>query len=342
MRFRTGRAALGLLLGLLASPPPAAAAPSVESVLAQSPFSPSERKDLLAGETVVRPLTEAGQRELAVGAACLLPAGAAGGALAPFVGDRPLLPEEHLRGTGTVHGEPSPQLFAEIQLEPAVAAEVARYLEARPGVELNLSAEEIAEFGALERSPRIEENIERVHRTLRSVLAARYGRYRREGLAGIADYARNRSGGASPAEELRQSTRAAGVRELAPAFERAWLGYPEHVPAGADDDYFWARVEVDGRPSVALVHRLSVDDGARHLVGQRSFYISHFFDSGESLVAVAPVAEGTLFLYQDRIWLDEVSGLSGRLKKALGRRFLESHVEDMIEQIGVCRGAGGA
>jgi hypothetical protein len=326
--------ALVLLTGLAASP--AASQPSVASVLAESPFSASERSSLLAGRTVVQALAEAGNRELAVGAACLLAAGSVEDALAPFLSDRPILPEEHVLKSGVLRGKPSPELFRPIRLEPDVAAEVARYLKARPGTELNLSAEEIADFTAIEPSPRTAENIDRVHTQLRAFLARRYASYRERGLEGIPDYARARGSRTSPADELRRSTRAAGLHLLAPAYEKAWLGYPRGVPAEAGDTYFWAQVEVDGRPAVTIAHRLSLRDGATHLVGQRSFYISHFFDSGESLVAVAAVEEGTLVLYQDRIWMDQLSGLSGRVKKTLGRKFLANHVEQVIESLGVC------
>ena len=316
----------------------ASAQPSLASVLAKSPFSASDLEQLLEGQTVVQALAEAGTKELAAGAACLIREGSTSAALAPFVSDRPVLPDEHLLESAVLSGEPAPELFRGIKLEPSAAAEVARYLEARPGFALNLSQEEIAEFSALEISGRAAENISKVHARLRKLLAARYGSYRKSGLDGIAEYARSTGSSASPAQELRASTRASGLDVLAPSFERAWLDYPRGASDRAVSTYFWARVEVDDRPAVALVHRLSLEDGASHVVGQRTFYLSHYFDSGESLVAVAPVAEGILFLYQDRIWLDEASGLSGRIKKALGRRFLQSHVKETIEKLGVCPG----
>ncbi|MBW2243692.1 MAG: hypothetical protein JRH01_17040 [Deltaproteobacteria bacterium] len=328
-------AAIALFAILVAFP--AASDPTLETVLAHSPFSSAERSALLSGRTIIQPLSEAGDRELAVGAACLIPGGSVSAILEPFLGDRPILPEEHVVKTAVLRGEPSAELFRGIELEPNAAAEIARYLKARPGLDLNLSSEEIAEFTAIERSRRTNENISKVHMHLRQLLASRYASYRESGLEGVAAYARSRGSHASPGEELRRSTRAAGLRHLAPTFERAWLNYPREVPAQASETYFWARVDVNGRPAVALVHRLSLLEGTTQVVGQRNFYVSHFFDSGESLLAVGPVEKGILVLYQDRIWLDDLSGLSGRLKRTLGRRFLESHVEQTIRALGVCR-----
>lgn len=314
----------------------AAAEPTLAAVLADSPFQPADRKALLEGRTVIQALSEAGKRELAVGAACLVSGGSVSAVLEPFLGARPILPEEHVVAAGELLGAPSPELFREVALEPAAAAEIARYLNAHPGLELNLSDEEIADFTAIEPSPRTQQNIATVHAHLRELLAARYASYAERGLEGVADYARSRGSRASPAEELRRSTRAAGLHVLAPRFERAWLDYPKELPSEASDRYFWARVDLNGRPAVALVHRLSLLEGTTHVVGQRNFYVSHFFDAGESIVAVAPVEEGTLVLYQDRVWLDDLSGLSGRIKKALGRKFLESHVAQTIRRLGIC------
>ncbi len=50
---------------------PAASQPNGASVLAESPFSASERSELLAGRTVVQALEEAGNRKLA-GATCVV------------------------------------------------------------------------------------------------------------------------------------------------------------------------------------------------------------------------------------------------------------------------------
>ena len=331
-------AALAIAVVLLAvgAAPKAGSEPSAASLLEGMPYSGRDRERLLAGRTVIQPLREAGTRELAVGAACLLPGRSPEGVLAAFLEERPILPEEHVVESGVLRGEVSPALFEPIRLEPNVAAEVARYLKARPGTELNLSTEEIAAFTAIRPSAETRRDIEHVHERLRAFLASRYGGYRERGLDGIPDYERARGSRASPAEELRASTRAAGLDRLAPRFEKAWLEYPSGLSPDASEAFFWARVEVDDRPAVALAHRLSTSEGAVRLVAQRSFYVSHFFDSGESLVAVATAREGTLVLYQDRIWLDEVSGITGRVKKTLGRKFLESHVRETLEALGVC------
>jgi hypothetical protein len=332
---RTG-IGLALVLAMAVVASPLRAEPTLAEVLAESPFSTDGLRRLLAGETVAHELREAGNRELAVGAACLRETGAVGEALAPFLGDHPVLPAEQTVATGVLRGDPSPDLFRVIRLEPNVAAEVARYLDAHPGYELNLSAEEIDAFENVDDSQPIRENIQRVHDLLYEALASRYSSYQSRGLDGIADYSRSGGSEASPADELRRSARAAGLKLLAPVFERAWLEYPHHTPDFALETYFWAQLAVDDRAAVGLIHRMGLRDGVIRILGQRSFYVSHFFDAAESILVVAPVAEGTLVLYQDRIWVDRFSGLLASVKKSLGRKFMKARVAEALEKLGVC------
>lgn len=315
---------------------PARAQPTLAEVLAESQFSAEELRRLEKGKTVVLELREAGERELAVGAGCLRELGTVGEALAPFLRGKPILPDENLIASGTLVGAASPDLFREIRLEPDVAAEVARYLDAHPGYELNLSKTEIEAFEDLERSPTTDQNIARVHELLYEALASRYSSYRSRGIDGIADYLRSGGSEASPGDELRRSARAAGLKLLAPVFEAAWVQYPKHTPDFALESFFWTQMEIDGRVAVGLVHRMGMRDDVIRILGQRSFYVSHFFDVAESILAVAPVEEGTLVLYQSRVWVDRFSGLMASVKKSLGRKFMKKEVSQTLEKLGVC------
>jgi hypothetical protein len=226
-----------------------------------------------------------------------------------------------------------------MSLEPFEAQEVARYLGARPGFDFNLSPEEIEEFSAIDDSESLRARVDRVEDVLRRQLLRRYRAYRERGLAGIDDYARGPSTRSSPAENLRESLAASQpLRRLFPDFYAAWLDYPALQQEDSEDAFFWIQARVEKRPAVALLQRLVQED----IVGQRIFYVSHFLDVGQSVAALVPVEEGTLFAYVRRVWLDRLSGLGAAIKKAVARRLLGAHMEEMIDGLAVCPSGASA
>ena len=92
---------------------------------------------------------------------------------------------EQVKGKGRITREGGLADFAGLALKPNGEKEAGRYLNAKPGDELNLSAKEIAAFrglnvdgvGAAERTKKVEELV-------RSTLYRRYQAYRGEGTAG--------------------------------------------------------------------------------------------------------------------------------------------------------------
>jgi len=60
-----------------------------------------------------------------------------------------------------------------------------------------------------------------------------------------------------PGEQLRAATSASGLlARFAEPFQELLLSYPQGKPPDQDERSFWVAFNIDGRPTVALSHRL--------------------------------------------------------------------------------------
>lgn len=148
-RRSAGAACVAAVLLVLLTVAPAAAVPTGNDVLTAMGFSADQKQQVMNGQIVTLALPDISARELGVGMAFLIQT-----------------PPEALEsyfenGTG-YHFDSQVTAFAPISsagalsdfsavtLAPGGAAEAARYLNAAPGEDLNLSPQEIAAFQALQ------------------------------------------------------------------------------------------------------------------------------------------------------------------------------------------------
>src|SRR5262245_27671190 len=204
--------------------------PRAETVLAQFPFSESERKRILAGDLVTTASREkTSDRELAITMAFLIKDPPADLATmfqqaSGYENDKSATARGELRGDGTVAD------LAGLRLTPG-DAEARRFANAQPGDDLNLSSAEIAALRALP-----EKSTAAVEAELRKLLLARYRAYRAAGLKGIAPYDRGKGKQTNPADDLARATKASPVlaRE-APEVVKALLEYPRSQPPSSKE-----------------------------------------------------------------------------------------------------------
>lgn len=225
---------------------------------------------------------------------------------------------------GMITGAPAD--FAKLVLTDAHAA---RFRNAAPGSDLNLSTEEIAKLQALGASAATAD----VTAAVREMLAARVAAYRSQGLGGIAPYAR--SGGATrdAAAELRSALGASRLlQQYAPAAHRAMAEYPASKPAGAEENFRWTLFEANGVPTIALTHSLFIPDGDAWAVMQRQFYVSAGYNSMEAVAGFLPSQSDTIVAYAGRTSTDQVEGIGGGTRRSLGSRVLASQLESMFEK----------
>src|SRR5262249_21160482 len=71
-------------------------------------------------------------------------------------------------------------------------------------------------------------------------------------------------------------------------------------PAQAAESFFWVNFDIDGRPTLALTHRLVTQqaDGT-YVVADRHYYVSRSHNAVQVVAGIFPVAEGALVLYSN-------------------------------------------
>ena len=319
-----------VLFAVLAVPTAVHANPRADAVLAQLPFSEGERKRILAGELVTTASKETtSDRELAITMAFLVdnpPSDLA----AMFEKGSTYEAKPNVTAYGELRGDGSLADLQTLRLAPNGDKEAQRFAAAKAGDDLNLSSAEIAAFRALP-----EKTTAAVEAELRKLLLARFQAYHTQGLAGIAPYDRGGGKTTSPAEELTGATKASPVlaRE-APEVVTALLDYPKAQPPKATERFFWVNFEMDGRPTIALTHRLIApqDDGTT-VLADRHYYVSRSHNDAQIIGGIFPVQEGALVVYGNRTFTDQLGGFGAGTKQAIGRKIMAAQIAALYEQL---------
>jgi hypothetical protein len=299
-------------------------------VLAALPFSAGERKQILAGELVSTSSREkTSDRELAITMAFLVRKPPSD-LVAMFEKATGYTSDKTVRGYGELRADSALADLQALRLQPNGDAEAKRFAEATPGDELNLSSEEIAAFRALP-----DKSKAAVEAQLRKMLLARVQAYRANGLAGIAPYDRGGGKTSNPGEVLRRFTTASPVlAKEAPEVVTALLDFPKSQPPKSTQSFFWVNFEVDGRPTIALTHRLVTqqDDGT-YVFADRHYYVSRSHNAVQAIAGIFPVAEGALVLYANRTFTDQLGGFAAGTKQAIGRKLMSGKIAALYERI---------
>jgi hypothetical protein len=306
---------------------------TLEQMLNRPYFERSDIKTVRDGGFGVARIHEVSDREIAVVIACLVQVPSEE-ALAPFLSDSLPVDPEHLRDQKLIDPDLPDKSFRDVSLSGDSRDEIRHYLEAHPGVGLNLSSDEISAFQAL----RDLDDPAAVESTLEDILHRRYLAYREAGLEGAIPYARENGVEVSPGSELRRTEEEMkGLHEIYPEFHNAWLRYPVSVPEDiVRDDYFWLKLDIEDRPAFVLSHRLEARNQNMHLVGIRDYYMSHFFDVSQRVAVVTRLESGEdVLIYLERAWVDYWSGLAS-LKKRIGRKVLTRQMEHLLQDHGIC------
>ena len=203
--------------------------------------------------------------------------------------------------------------FADLRLSAADTDEAALFAKAVPDSKLNLSKMDIQRFKGVNSDPAT------VSLVLREMLRARYESYRKNGLAGIAPYARGWFKESSPAKELTlaiQETMKAALRQ---DYYQALLQYPASPLPGMEHRFYWFNRTVEDRPTFILAHRADLRLADAALVTEEQFYVGHSYNCNFIAGGCLPVRGGTLVFYRNRTFTDQVTGWMGGLKQEVGR-----------------------
>ena len=323
---------LGIIFILLGIPA-FAESPRVEEVLGVLGMNKGQIDELAQGQPVAYALSEGSADELAVGLVWYLPV-----SLDKVAGQLRLEDPDLLDVDVTAHGLLMEHSGAG-SLAPVVLSQEAAeaLLDAEPGDEFNLSAQEIGKLKTfkqtLKRTPqRAIEDAAGEH--FREILLQRYEAYRRGGTNAIAPYARKESRDTRPSLELRQAANASAIlSRYFPALRKAWLDYPKALPPGAVEAFPWVEKNVEGRLAAILRHRINMDWNGGVLVLTREFYAPHSYNSSQWITGCLPYRDGTVVFQQVRSFTDQVAGAASDVKHLVGRELLKDKMLKSFERL---------
>lgn len=314
--------------------PAFAGGPEVTDVLATLGMDQQQVDELSQGQPVAFALDEGNADELAMAVAWYLPVPLSKVA----VHLRPDHPDP-LDVDVTAHGFFTEQGGSATMATIAITESEARQLlEAEPGDEFNLSADELDSFRKLKKSLshtpyRAIEDAVGEH--WREILYRRFKAYRRGGTKAIASYARNESQNSNPALELQQAAKASPIlSKYLPVLYKAWLDYPKALPSGAVEFFPWVEKTVEGRSATILKHRVNIDWNGGALVLTREFYAPHSFNASQWITGYLPYLNGTVVFQQVRSFTDQVAGVASDVKHVVGRKILKDKMLKSFERLG--------
>jgi len=239
---------------------------------------------------------------------------------------------------GRITGEGSMADLAGVELKPNPEKEAKRYLEVEPGDVLNLDAKEMAAFQALKAKAKDGDvPVKEVEKLIRQGLLARYQAYHTKGLAGIPPYERGKGQRRAGDELLLSTKELTGVAKHLPVFHKFLLEYPNGLPKeeqkNLEEFFYWLNIDVFGRPTYVLVHRILYHVGDAAMAVERQYYASHDYNSMLQGIAAIPTKEGTFLFYIGRVSTDQVGGFGSSAKHPISRAITAPYIKDMFEKI---------
>ena len=333
---RKGAAALSLCLSLLVCAPvaDAAALPSADEVLKELRISDSDKQSIMEGKIVKWTATEGSDRELAIGMAFLIKTKPEN-LVQIFREAGGLKKMSAITARGRIAGDGTLVDFAGVKLMPNGEKEARRYLEAEPGDALNLDTKEIAAFRALKAAHKGGAvPVKEVEALVRQTLLSRHQAYRSKGLAGISPYERGDGHHLNPSDELSISSKQMqGLAKFVPVVSDTLLNYPASKPKDLEEQFMWLNIDVFGRPTYVLSHRMLFRIGEQLIAADRHFYTSHDYNSMQQGVAALPITGGTLMIYLGRVSTDQVAGFGSGAKHPVSRALMGPYLEDLFENV---------
>ena len=322
-----------LLLGLVLVLGSAATvrADDLKALMKPLGFSEEDVASVRAGELVSARMESATPRELAIAIALKVPIEPA--RLVSALARGAVLAENpKVKHFGLVPKPVGVDAFEALSLTPD---QVGRWRGASPGEDINLSGDEFRVLKtALAPVGGTSARVEAVGQAVRGVLYTRMRMYQMSGLDGIAPYERSSGDLRDAAEELRIASRASQKIGLLPsAFYDVLLGYPERVPAGFEEVFFWTSEEGPDGMMLNLTHRFSVQVDGGYGTVQRQFYVSEGYNVEQAIARLIPTEGGSIVLYTNRTSTDQVDGFGGSARRSIGDHMLEGELSALMRKV---------
>jgi hypothetical protein len=332
--------AISVCLGVIffGPSPDASALPTADEIMKELHLSDRDQAKVRQGDIVDWSPTEGSDRELALGMVFLVKAKSED--ITPIYRQAMVLKEVSvITAHGTITGEGTMDQLAGVSLKPNGEKEAKRYLDAEPGDDLNLDAKEMAAFQALKSAGKDGAvPVKKVEELIRHGLLARYQTYHKQGLTGIAPYERGDGKQRRAGDELLLSTKQlSGVAKHLPAFHKFLLNYPNGLPAeeakNLEEKFYWLNIDIFGRPTYVLVHRMLYHVGEAAFAVERQYYASHDYNAMLQGAAVLPTKEGSFLFYIGRVSTDQVAGFTSAALHPVSRAIAAPYIKDMFRDL---------
>lgn len=298
------------------------AQPSADEVLSDVNLPADAKQRVLNGEFVTTDLKGVSDSDLSIAIVFVVKVSPDALSRQIMSGDL-IRTDSQVRASGALQGPGSLADLAAL----AISSDVAQKLtSAKAGETLNLSKNEIADFDKLQGGTQ-----QSIQEQLHRMLLARFQSYQSSGLGGIASYDR---GGSSTdvAGSLRKASEAAvHLKKYMPAFHKVLTDYPQATAPGMEQSFHWVSYDISGTPTFVLTHTLAAPDGDARAVVQRQYYVSTGYNAEQALAGFLPVQEGTIVVYTNHTFTDQVAGFGGSMKRNIGRRMMTSKLEEVFK-----------
>jgi len=318
--------------------PDASALPTADEVMKELHLSDSHQQKVRQGEIVDWSPSEGSDRELALGMVFLVKSKP--DELAEMYREALVLKEVSvITASGRITGEGTMADLSGVALKPNPEKEAQRYLDVEPGDTLNLDAKEMAGFQALKSAGKDGSvPVKQVEVLIREGLLARYQSYHTKGLTGIAPYERGSGEQRNAGDELLLSTKQlSGVAKHLPAFHNFLLNYPNGLAKeeakNFEEKFYWLNIDVFGRPTYVLVHRMLYHVGDAIMAVERQYYASHDYNSMLQGIAALPTKDGTFMFYIGRVSTDQVAGFTSSALHPVSRAIASPYIKDMFKKV---------
>ena len=322
------RGVLVVLLAVAAArlcslPPAAHAQPSADQMLTDMRLSAADKQRVLNGEYVTADVPSVSERDLSFAIAFLVKTSPEALGKQVVTGDL-VTADAQVQAHGEIKGAGSLADFAGLKL---TSDEAGALSSAKAGDAINLSAGEIAAFTAARGgSP------EAIRQQLQKMLLARYQAYRTSGLAGVAPYDRGGGRATDHAADLRKASEAtAGLKKYLPAFQAILLGYPKATAPQMQENFFWVKSIIQGKPTYVLTHIMAAPDGAARAIVRRQYYASTGYNGEQSVAGFLPVQRGTVVVYASHAFTDQVTGFGGSMKRSIGSTVMAGKMKEIFD-----------
>lgn len=319
-----------LTWGAGAAQPAQAVPPSLEDISKRCGLDSQELERLRSGEIIYQSAPDTRANQLFVSAFFLLQT-----PLADFESQiragRIINTSQSALASTPIQKQILPQDITPILDKTLTDQESQRYLDAAPGVSLNLSPEEISRLQSIKPGPTPLR--ESMIVALDEILSKRLNEYFLSGIKGLPPYTRGKSESRVGTELLAAAELVPEIIGSIPSVKDSISLFPAETPAHGEELFQLICQEVENRPDYIMSHfSFYKPDEFSFMSISRQFYVSHSYNSLMIVTGAVETEAGLLVFYYNSTFTDMVTGLISGVKKSVGQSRMRGNIEKQMTE----------